>query len=67
VAGSGPLVRAPGQLWDVATGRRVTSLAGHEGTVKCLAFSPEATLLATGSYDQAVRLWVVAGYLPTPP
>jgi WD40 repeat protein len=45
------------QLWDVATSKRVARLTGHEGKVRCLAFSPDGTRLASGSYDQTVRLW----------
>jgi WD40 repeat protein len=55
------------QLWDVATGCRVHSLEGHAGNVKCLAYAPDGTLLASGGHDRTVRLWDVAGYRPTPP
>jgi WD40 repeat protein len=32
----------------------------HEGSVCALAFSPDGTLLATGSHDGKARLWEVA-------
>ncbi len=47
------------QLWDVNTGHLVARLEGHAAKVKCLAFSPDGKRLATGSYDQTVRLWEV--------
>jgi WD40 repeat protein len=47
------------QLWDVATGRFMGNLSGHEGTVKCLVFSPNGTRLASGGHDRTVRLWDV--------
>jgi WD40 repeat protein len=50
------------QLWDVATGKRLARLEGHQGKVKCLAFSPDGTRLASGSYDQTVRLWDVGQF-----
>jgi WD40 repeat protein len=36
-------------LWDSATGRRLCKLEGHAGRVSCLGFSPDGTVLATGS------------------
>jgi WD40 repeat protein len=35
-------------------------LKGHKGHVSAVAFSPDGHTLATGSWDQTVRLWVVA-------
>jgi WD40 repeat protein len=55
------------QLWEVDTGRLVARLEGHAGQVNCLAFSPDSTRLASGSYDRTVRLWDVARYGPTRP
>jgi WD40 repeat protein len=48
------------RLWDVDTGHVTASLEGHEGRIKCLAYSHDGTLLATGGYDQTIRLWRAA-------
>jgi WD40 repeat protein len=55
------------QLWDMDTGRRVASLEGHQGKVKCLAYSPGGTHLVSDSYDRTVWLWDVARYRLTVP
>ncbi|MGS2808425.1 toll/interleukin-1 receptor domain-containing protein [Nocardia sp. MW-W600-9] len=48
-------------LWDANTGQPVGDpLAGHEGLVNSVAFSPDSTRLASGSTDNTVRLWNVA-------
>src|SRR5262249_44303153 len=36
---------------------RVASLAGHEGRIGAVVFSPDGATLATGSWDGTVRLW----------
>ncbi|MFF9391987.1 WD40 repeat domain-containing protein [Streptomyces griseoluteus] len=46
-------------LWDVTTGRRRATLAGHTNRVQSVAFSPDGQTLATGSDDQTARLWSV--------
>jgi WD40 repeat protein len=35
-------------------------LAGHQGTVMALSYSPDGRLLATAGYDQRVGLWRAA-------
>jgi len=46
-------------LHDTADGKELRQFGGseHREQVASLAFSPDGTTLATGSYDRAVRLW----------
>ncbi|KAG6889411.1 hypothetical protein C0992_005333 [Termitomyces sp. T32_za158] len=47
-------------LWSVQTGKLLDVLAGHEGPVCSLAFSPSgANQLVSGSWDKTVRIWSV--------
>jgi WD40 repeat protein len=48
------------RLWDIASGRVVRTLSGHQLEAKSLAFSPEGKLLATASEDHSVRVWDLA-------
>lgn len=45
------------RVWEIATGRKVRTLAGHTGWVTSLAFNPDSTLLASASLSGQVKLW----------
>ncbi|WP_433714488.1 WD40 repeat domain-containing serine/threonine protein kinase [Nocardia sp. CA-084685] len=42
----------------------LTVLTGHTGPVLSVAFSPDGTLLATGSWDTTVRIWDTRTHQP---
>jgi WD40 repeat protein len=42
---------------DVATGKEVKALVGHDEWVTSTAFSPQGGLLASGSSDKTIHLW----------
>jgi WD40 repeat protein len=44
------------RLWNLET-KQETTLLGHTGSIQGLAFSPTASVLATGSDDGTVRFW----------
>ncbi|THH00961.1 hypothetical protein EW026_g1650 [Hermanssonia centrifuga] len=48
-------------LWSVQTGKLLDVLAGHEGPIASLAFSPTGNQLASGSWDKTIRVWNVFG------
>ena len=52
------------RLWDVATGENIVTFWGHPTDVQDLAFSPDGTLLASGSFDGTILLWDMKPYLP---
>jgi WD40 repeat protein/predicted Ser/Thr protein kinase len=58
-SGGNPFNQAPGdwrvRVWDVLTGEQVLVLAGHNGDVDSLSFSPDGSLLASGGYQ--VKIW----------
>ncbi len=46
--------------WDVASTKVARTFTGHRDVIYALALSPDGKTLATGSYDQKIKLWNVA-------
>lgn len=52
-------------VWNVQTSALVDRLSGHEGPVQSLDFSPDGSLLASGSWDHTAKLWSFFGRTAT--
>jgi WD40 repeat protein len=52
------------RLWEMATGKRLTTLCGHKGVVNAVAYSPDGRQLVSGSEDGTVCLWDLAAGKP---
>jgi periodic tryptophan protein 2 len=46
-------------IWSVQTGQLLDQLAGHEGPVSSLVFTPDGKYLISGSWDNTVRVWSI--------
>ena len=46
--------------WNVADGSLVHTIEGHKDAIYSVALSPDGKTLATGSYDQKIKLWNIA-------
>ena len=53
------------RLWEVETGENIHTFWGHTTDVQSLAFSPDSTLLASGSFDGTILLWDVKPFIDT--
>ena len=56
------LEKVPVQLWDILTGENIATFLGHPTDIQCLAFSPDSTILASGSHDSTILLWDLKPY-----
>lgn len=48
-------------MWSTQTGKLIDVLAGHEGPVSALAFSPLGDRLVSASWDKTIRVWDTYG------
>jgi WD40 repeat protein len=50
------------RIWDIASGKEIAILRGHDQTLSSAAFSPNGLLIVTASADKTARIWdVVTG------
>ncbi|MCZ6691280.1 MAG: hypothetical protein O7H41_16965 [Planctomycetota bacterium] len=45
------------QIWEMATGKQITSWQAHPELITSLAFSPDGQILASASQTETIRLW----------
>lgn len=48
-------------MWSTQTGKLLDVLAGHEGPISALAFSPLGDRLVSASWDKTIRVWDTYG------
>lgn len=59
--------RATIVLWDTGNGDPLLRLAGHEGQVSSLAFTPDGKTLVSAGSDTTLLMWDVSRVRPGPP
>ena len=55
----------PVMVWNAHTGDLIARLEGHSRGIGSLRFSPDGRILATGSWDETIRLWDLASRTAT--
>jgi WD40 repeat protein len=59
-SGSQPAIK----LWSLPDGALKGTLSGHKGRISALEFTPDGSLLVSGSFDDTARTWTVADAKP---
>jgi WD40 repeat protein len=44
-------------VWNLATGKVISTLTGHNSWVRSVSFSPDGKTLASGSHDKTIKVW----------
>jgi len=57
------LQKVPIRLWEIATGKNITTFWGHTTDVQCFTFSQDGSLLVSGGHDGVIYLWDLKPYL----
>ncbi len=60
VAAGEPGLFGEATLFDLVTGKPLRQFTGHRDSLYAVALSPDGNKLATGSYDQQIKVWNVA-------
>jgi len=47
------------RIWDVRSGQLVGKWNDHEGSIRCIAFTPDGEELVSGCWDGMIRSWNV--------
>jgi WD40 repeat protein len=57
IASGGGLDDKTIKLWRVSDGSLLRTLEGHTGPVTSVAFSPDGSMIVSGSDDKTIELW----------
>jgi WD40 repeat protein len=52
-----PMEENPIFVWDIASGKLIREMKGHEHAVFGVEYSPDGKYIASASFDYSVRLW----------
>jgi WD40 repeat protein len=56
-AGGQPAIAGEVRRWNVSDGKLLSVIEGHKDAIYSMALSQDGRILATGSYDQKIKLW----------
>lgn len=47
------------KVWDINSGKEISSVVGDKDAVNCVTFTPDGNSLISGTWNNTIKIWQV--------